>query len=66
MRLTINGQQKEFSERLILLDLVNEYTKNQQTLVIELNDEIIKREEWAEKKLQDGDKIELVSFVGGG
>ena len=35
-------------------------------LVIELNQRIIKQEEWAAVRLEPGDRIELLSFVGGG
>ena len=35
-------------------------------LVIEVNQRIIKQEEWAAVRLEPGDRIELLSFVGGG
>ncbi len=66
MKLTVNGQVKEVGEQLTLLELVNGYNKNLQTLVIELNGEVITREQWCEYQLRSGDKIELVTFVGGG
>jgi sulfur carrier protein len=35
-------------------------------LVIELNQQIIKQEFWPTTELQDGDRLEMLSFVGGG
>lgn len=66
MQLTINGQQKEFSEKLTLLDLAKKYQEKIQTLVIELNGEVLPRNQWHQYQLQAGDKIELITFVGGG
>ena len=35
-------------------------------LVVELNQQIIKQEQWPEIQLKAGDRLELLSFVGGG
>lgn len=35
-------------------------------LVVELNQQIIKEEQWPQVRLQAGDRLELLSFVGGG
>ena len=35
-------------------------------VAIELNREIVPRGQWAETKLSDGDRLEIVHFVGGG
>jgi sulfur carrier protein len=35
-------------------------------LVVELNGQIIKQQQWAETQLNSGDRLELLSFVGGG
>lgn len=35
-------------------------------LVVELNQQIIKQEQWPLIQLKDGDRLELLSFVGGG
>jgi sulfur carrier protein len=38
----------------------------QDRVAVELNRDIVRRELWAEKQLSDGDKLEIVHFVGGG
>mgnify|MGYP000983954094 CR=1 FL=1 len=47
-------------------DLVAELQLTQGRLAIELNLDILPRTKWAETQLQNGDKLEIVHFVGGG
>jgi thiamine biosynthesis protein ThiS len=35
-------------------------------VAIELNREIVPRDRWAQTRLNDGDELEIVHFVGGG
>lgn len=65
MRILINGQEEELFvssvEKLVeSLQLVPE------KIVIEHNNKILKTEEWGRTKIKENDKIEIVSFVGGG
>ena len=47
-------------------DLVSELSLPQARIAVELNHKIVRRTEWAETSLNDGDRIEIVHFVGGG
>ncbi len=49
-----------------LEDLVRELSLAPQRLAIELNGNVVRRNEWAQTILDDGDRIEIVHFVGGG
>jgi len=66
MTLNINGQEQKFSTPLSLASLVEQLGMKQDRVAVELNHEIIRRELWAETRLSDGDKLEIVHFVGGG
>lgn len=66
MRLQINGDEKEFPDRLTLADLIAQLAMKPDRVAVELNREIVSRAQWAETSLQDGDKLEIVHFVGGG
>jgi sulfur carrier protein len=66
MRLHINGDEKEFAGELTLADLVAQLGMKGDRVAIELNREIVSRPQWAETRLKDGDKLEIVHFVGGG
>ncbi|ERN54831.1 sulfur carrier protein ThiS [Alkalihalophilus marmarensis] len=65
MELIINGE-KETIQADTLLDVVTHYQLEQHLVVTEVNGEIIDRDSWAETKVEEGMKIELVHFVGGG
>lgn len=66
MRLQINGDEKQFADGLSLADLVVELGMKSDRVAVELNHEIVPRAQWAETTLHDGDKLEIVHFVGGG
>ena len=66
MRLQINGEQKEFENGLSLAQLVERLAMKPDRVAIERNREIVPRAEWAETVLADGDRLEIVHFVGGG
>ncbi|MDD2463761.1 MAG: sulfur carrier protein ThiS [Desulfobulbus sp.] len=65
MELFINGI-KETVEFRNLVQLIAEKGLNSGALVVELNQHIIKQEHWPTTELEDGDRLELLSFVGGG
>ena len=66
MRLQINGEQKEFDNGLSLAQLVERLAMKPDRVAIERNREIVPRGDWAETTLADGDRLEIVHFVGGG
>lgn len=66
MNITVNGEQKEIADRAAVSDLINALGLKPDRLAVELNRRIIRRMEWASTRLNDGDKVEIVHFVGGG
>jgi len=66
MTLTINGENCEFSGLQTLTDLIAELGMKPDRVAVELNRELIRRDRWPETKLCDGDRLEIVHFVGGG
>jgi thiamine biosynthesis protein ThiS len=66
MTLTINGEERAFENITSLSDLVTQLGMKPDRVAIELNRELIRRDRWSETKLSDGDKLEIVHFVGGG
>ena len=65
MQLIINGEAKELAAST-LADLVESLGMKSDRVPIELNREIVPRGHWAETRLNDGDRLEIVHFVGGG
>ena len=66
MKLILNGAEREFTQALSLADLVEQLGMTASRVAAELNREIVSREQWSSTKLRDGDRLELVHFVGGG
>lgn len=66
MKLLINGEERSFGDGLTLAALVEELGLKADRVAVELNQNIVRREDWAGTKLRDGDRLEVVHFVGGG
>lgn len=65
VKLTINGEAKD-SAAATLAALVESLGMKPDRVAVELNHEIVPRGQWAETQLNDGDRLEIVHFVGGG
>ncbi len=63
---TINGDPQQVPENLTLLDLVRHLKLSEERVAIERNRRIVKREEWESVRVEAGDQLEIVQFVGGG
>ena len=66
MKLQINGEARDFTSPLSLTSLIEQLGMKQDRVAIELNRNIVPREQWAETRLGEGDRLEIVQFVGGG
>jgi thiazole synthase len=65
MNLTINGE-NQVSSAETLGALVEVLGMKPDRVAIELNREIVPRDQWPQTPLHDGDRLEIVHFVGGG
>jgi thiamine biosynthesis protein ThiS len=66
MKLFINGDVHEFSDSLSLQGLIQQLGMKPDRVAVELNRDIVARENWEQTTLSDGDRLEIVHFVGGG
>ncbi len=66
MRLIINGESRTFDSITNVAELVEELGIKGDRVAVELNRDIVPRAQWAASALKDGDKLEIVHFVGGG
>ncbi len=62
----INGQGRDVADKVKLSELVNELSLAPERVAIELNQKVVRRDLWPTTILADGDRIEIVHFVGGG
>ena len=66
MQLQINGDCREFNGPLTLSALVEILGLKPDRVAVELNRSIVAREHWPQTDLREGDRLEMVQFVGGG
>ncbi len=66
IEILVNGQPLEARLGQTVTELLTELDLDGRLVVVELNRQILQRSEFAEVKLEPGDRVELVNFVGGG
>lgn len=62
----INGVNRNFEEGITISQLLKHLNLNLDTLVVEVNLEIVAKSEYTFRKLNKKDEIEIINFVGGG
>jgi len=66
IRITLNGAQRELPAPLTFTQLLDELELAGRRLAVERNGAIVPRSAYADSRLADGDRIEVVIAVGGG
>jgi len=65
-KIQLNGDEYTINSEKNLDDFLKELKINPNKVAIELNGEIAQRQMFKDIKIKEGDKIELVQFIGGG
>ena len=66
MKVFINGETREINQQLNLRELLEKLDLPQERVAVELNKEVVRKKDWEAVKVSDGDKLEVIHFVGGG
>ncbi|MET0754179.1 MAG: sulfur carrier protein ThiS [Pyrinomonadaceae bacterium] len=66
MNILINGETKEISSELNLSELLKHFSLPSERIAIELNKKVVRKKDWENIKIAEGDKLEVIHFVGGG
>jgi sulfur carrier protein len=66
MKLIINGEEKEIASGITIHELLEQLEVKDKVMACAVNMEIVKKENWKSYTPQDGDKLEVLEFVGGG
>lgn len=66
MKIVVNGENKELIEQTTLEELIRQLGVRKETVVAEVNRQIVQLDKRSGIKLSDGDQVELIQFVGGG
>ncbi len=62
----LNGERRDIPAEIALDRLLDHFSFPKQRVAIELNKQVIRRTDWPATDVREGDKIEVVHFVGGG
>jgi len=66
MNLIINGEDRQFDSTFSVSALLERLGMKPDRVAVELNRNLVPRERWTSTSLSDGDRLEIVHFVGGG
>lgn len=66
MKVILNGETKECPNGLSLAQFLDFLQLKHDRVAVELNQQIASRGRWSEIALNEGDRLEVVHFVGGG
>jgi len=64
--LQINGEDRQCDRHLTMTELLKFLGLNPRLLAVEYNGEILHRQFWEETIVKEGDRLEIVTIVGGG
>ena len=66
MNVLINGEIREVPDSVNLRALLELFSLPSQRVAVELNRNVVRKEDWETVTVSEGDKIEVIHFVGGG
>jgi sulfur carrier protein len=66
MQLIINGQPQQAAESATIAELLHELRLDGRPVAVEVNLELVPKQRHAERRLREGDRLEIVTLVGGG
>lgn len=66
MKITLNGTARDIDSDVTVKVLLDSIKLKPETVAVELNLAIVPKNEYDTRQLNEADKIEIISFVGGG
>lgn len=66
LRVRVNGEDRELEEGVSVAALLDSMSLEVNGIAVALNMEIVRRGEYGDTQLSDGDEVEIVRAVGGG
>lgn len=66
IHVTLNGEQRELPGGMSVDDLLENVGMKAELVAVEINRELVRKRDFAVRRVDEGDQIEVVEFVGGG
>ena len=64
--ITVNGKQIQLTSEMSVADYLEQNNYKINRIAVEMNEEILPKYSYSDTMLKDGDRLEVVTFVGGG
>ena len=66
MHIRVNGESRQVHEEMNVTGLLQDLQLNVERVAVEINLEILDRRDFDARTLEEGDRVEIMSFIGGG
>ncbi len=66
LNVTVNGESRAVPDGCTVAHLLELLGVDPARVAVERNEDVVPRATWREARLEDGDRLEVVTFVGGG
>jgi thiamine biosynthesis protein ThiS len=66
VQLSVNGQPRQIAEGATVAQLLEQLEVTTRYVAVEVNRQLVPRQEHARHRLAEGDRLEIVTLVGGG
>jgi len=66
MKIVVNAKEFEFDKNITIEELLDYLKVKDKVMAVAINMEIVKKDKWGITSLKEGDRVELLHFVGGG
>jgi thiamine biosynthesis protein ThiS len=66
LQIEVNGEPRDVLASITIQELIRHLALAPERLAIELNQQVVRRADWPQTILKEGDRLEIVHFVGGG
>ncbi len=66
MQVSVNGESKELAAAMTVEEFLKDLGVDPRKVAVERNLEIVPKSSFAHMKIEDGDRLEIVQFIGGG
>lgn len=66
MQISVNDERRILGGDITVADLLAQFDLSPQRVAVEVNQQLVRRALYAQTRLRDGDRVEIVTLVGGG
>lgn len=66
MQIQVNGERRTAADGMTIADLLRELDIRPDRVAVEVNLEIVDKQDFGRRGIREGDRVEILSFIGGG